>query len=449
MNVPPGFRAPPATLGAALREIGPGLVSSASIVGSGELITTAVLGAEVGFVALWIILLSCLGKVFTQLEFGKHAIAHGMPTLAAFNRLPGPRFGRGNWAVWMWLALMTTKFVQYGGIVGSVALMLALLVPAVPATVWALVTALSSAWLVHRGYYSTVERGAVGMMFAFTLLTLACLAFVQMTPHAITADDLLAGLTFTLPAASLGLVIAAFGTTGVSADEAIIYPYWCLEKGYAAATGPRPPVATPEWTHRARGWIRVMYLDATVSMVVYTVVTVALYLLGAAVLHGQTGKLESTAMVESLATLYTATLGDWARPVFLLGGALVLYKTLFVSVAGWARVFADAFAQAGFVRAAGGDADEARQRLLRRLTWAFPLVWAGLFLAVKLPVFMVVVGGIGTAALTLLVVFAALWFRWRDLPPELRPSRGYDAGLGVSVLLILGFSAYSLWGLLR
>lgn len=439
---------PPATLGAALRHIGPGLVSSASIVGSGELITTAVLGGRVGFVALWVILLSCLGKVFTQLEFGKYAIAHGVPTLAAFNALPGPRFGRGNWAVWVWLGLMTTKFVQYGGIVGSVALMLALLLPAIPVWVWALVTALSSAWLVHRGYYSTVERGAVGMMFAFTLLTLMCLAFVQTTPHQIRGQDLLDGLAFTLPAASIGLVIAAFGTTGVSADEAIIYPYWCLEKGYAAATGPRPAMASPEWTRRARGWIRVMYFDAVVSMVVYTLVTIALYLLGAAVLHGRTEQLESAAMVESLARLYTETLGAWARPVFLVGGALVLYKTLFVSVAGWARVFADGFAQAGLARVAVSD-DEGRRRLLRWLTWVFPLVWAGLFLAVKLPVFMVVIGGIGTAALTLLVVFAALWFRLRALPAELRPTRAYDAGLAVSILLILGFSGYSLWTLLR
>lgn len=440
---------PPATLGGALRFIGPGLVSSASIVGSGELITTTVLGGEVGFVALWVILLSCLGKVFTQLEFGKHAIACGQPTLGAFNTLPGPRLGRGSWAVWMWLVLMGTKFIQYGGIVGSVALMLALLVPAVPVWAWALLTALSSAWLVHRGYYSTVERGAVAMMFLFTLLTLACLAFVQTTPYALRADDLLSGLTFTLPAASIGLVLAAFGTTGVSADEAIIYPYWCLEKGYAAATGPRPATPSEEWTRRARGWIRVMYLDAAVSMVVYTVVTVALYLLGAAVLHGRVDRLESSAMVESLALLYTETLGGWAKPVFLVGGALVLYKTLFVSVAGWARVFADAFVQVGFSAEAGAGAEAARTRQLRRLTWIFPLIWAVLFLGVKLPVFMVIIGGVGTAVLTLLVIFAACCFRWRDLPRELKPSRLYDAGLLVSMALILGFSAYSLWALWR
>ena len=51
-------REPPDTLWECLPYVGPGFVLSASIVGSGELIATTVLGAEAGFVALWVILLS-------------------------------------------------------------------------------------------------------------------------------------------------------------------------------------------------------------------------------------------------------------------------------------------------------------------------------------------------------------------------------------------------------
>ena len=39
--------------------------------------------------------------------------------------------------------------------------------------------------------------------------------------------------------------------TGVGGDEIMFYNYWCLEKGYAAFTGPRN--GTPEWANRARG----------------------------------------------------------------------------------------------------------------------------------------------------------------------------------------------------
>ena len=41
---------------------------------------------------------------------------------------------------------------------------------------------------------------------------------------------------------------------------------------------------SPEWLDRARGWLRVMRLDVWVSLIVYTVATLAFYFLGAATL---------------------------------------------------------------------------------------------------------------------------------------------------------------------
>ena len=51
---------PPTTLRNILKKIGPGIVLSASIVGSGELIATTTLGAKVGYTVMWLIILSCL-----------------------------------------------------------------------------------------------------------------------------------------------------------------------------------------------------------------------------------------------------------------------------------------------------------------------------------------------------------------------------------------------------
>ena len=76
---------PPQTLGKTLKHLGPGFILSASIVGSGELIATTQLGAKAGFVAMWVILVSCLVKVAVQLEFGKRAIMTGETTFASFN----------------------------------------------------------------------------------------------------------------------------------------------------------------------------------------------------------------------------------------------------------------------------------------------------------------------------------------------------------------------------
>src|SRR5688572_12528219 len=91
---------PPASFRSKLAFLGPGFILSASIVGSGELIATTVLGAKAGFVAFWVIIVSCLVKVAIQIEFGKRAIRTGETPMQSFSSLPGPAFKKGNWAVW-------------------------------------------------------------------------------------------------------------------------------------------------------------------------------------------------------------------------------------------------------------------------------------------------------------------------------------------------------------
>ncbi len=71
------IKEPPVSFGSKLKFLGPGFILSASIVGSGELIATTVLGARAGFTAFWIIIVSCLVKVAIQLEFGKRAVISG------------------------------------------------------------------------------------------------------------------------------------------------------------------------------------------------------------------------------------------------------------------------------------------------------------------------------------------------------------------------------------
>src|SRR5690606_2078311 len=65
---PDGVREPPTTWRGSLRFFGPGLIVSASIVGAGELITATALGAEAGFVLLWLVIFSTLVKVAVQVE---------------------------------------------------------------------------------------------------------------------------------------------------------------------------------------------------------------------------------------------------------------------------------------------------------------------------------------------------------------------------------------------
>ena len=85
---PTSIEDPPQTFVAIFRRIGPGLILAGSIVGSGELIATTVLGAENGYLLLWLILISCVIKTVVQEELGRYAIGTGETTLEAFESLP-------------------------------------------------------------------------------------------------------------------------------------------------------------------------------------------------------------------------------------------------------------------------------------------------------------------------------------------------------------------------
>ena len=121
VQTPPSDLQPaPTSFGGLLRQLGPGLIITSIIVGSGELIVTPKLGAEIGFRLLWFIIVGCLLKVFVQIELGRYAITRGRTTLEALNTLPGPRL-MVSWVLWIWLAMYICLVPQVAGMVGGTA----------------------------------------------------------------------------------------------------------------------------------------------------------------------------------------------------------------------------------------------------------------------------------------------------------------------------------------
>lgn len=489
----------PRTLGATLLRLGPGMIIAGSIVGSGELIATTKAGAEAGFWLLWLIIIGCVIKVSTQVELGRYTITWTQTPLKALDSVPGPRW-KVNWVLWYW-AIMTVLIVsQQGGIVGGVGQTLAITQPLTDqgrrynmlqdrlatataqlnvaetqdgdkdeterlrrqiaeltaevaelkepadAYLWAAVLAVITSMLLLVGRYSLIQFVATVFVAAFTVVTIATLIMLQTKPQwAVTGKELAQGLSFRLPPASeatgikpVATALAAFGIIGVGASELIMYPYWCLEKGYARFTGPREH--TSHWISRARGWLKVLQFDAWFSMVVYTFATVAFYLLGAAVL-GRTGLNPSGKnMVRTLAAMYVPVFGSWADGVFLSGAFAVLYSTFFVAAAGNSRMVADAMGLFGITE----DSEESRLKWTRIISAAWPLVALLLYVGVRAPARMVLASGTAQAIMLPMLGAAALYFRYRRCDENLRPGRIWDAMLWMA---LAGFVVIGVWSL--
>ncbi len=310
--------------------------------------------------------------------------------------------------------------------------------------IWAAVTALVTIGLLYRGRYALVQNLSTVLVVTFTLVTIGNVLALQMhEKFSLTWDDLLRG--FGLPEATadvqpLATALMTFGIIGVGATELIAYPYWCLEKGYARFTGPRAD--DDGWAQRARGWMRVMHVDAFVSMVIYTVATVAFYLMGVTVLYRQGLDPEGMRMVGTLSEQYVPVFGEYASWLFLIGAVSVLYSTFLVANAGHGRMYTDSFKILGVL-----DKHNPRthQRSLAFFAVLLPLIAIGIYCTGADPVQLVLFGAFMQALMLPILGCAAVYFRYRKSDPRLRPGTTWDALLLLSCVGLFIAGGWLAW----
>lgn len=434
MSEPTGTTPPPMGLGRILRQIGPGLVLTATIVGSGELIVTPKLASQVGFSLLWFIILGCIVKVFVQVELGRIAVSRGLTTLEAMNMTPGPRF-IVSWVVWLWLLMYLAVTFQVAGIVGGIATIFVQLGSTLDLRIWAALTTAGSVALLLAGGYGLLERLSTAMVVMFTLCTVVAVGALQWTGYRVGIPDLAEGFKFRLE--GYNTAFAVFGIIGVGATELIYYPYWCLEKGYAVRVG--EPDGSSGWMERAKGWIRVMRWDAWFSLVIYTMATIAFYILGAAVLHRDGLKVEDKDMIATLSNMYLKSFGPWALWVFLIGAFFVLYSTLYGATAANARLFADGLSL--FRQRRYGTTGE-RQKMIRAGVVGLSALSLGIYILIPKPVTLVFVGAIAQGLMLPPLCITALWFHHRKTEPGLRPGRAWSVALWIACLSMTAAGLY-------
>ncbi len=436
--LPEDIEQPPATFSGALKRIGPGMILAASIVGSGELIATTNLGAQIGYVGLWIILLSCFIKPVIQAELGRFTIASGETGLAGLNRVPGPRF-KLNWIVIAWALMTLMTLLQIGAMFGGVAQVMNLIIPAISVPIWVLLLLVLTLFLLLGGGYERIEGIAVVKVAVFTLLTLLSAVLLTQMPQYFSWAAVAEGFKFKMPAEGLGPAVAVFGIVGVGASELFMYPYWCVEKGYARFAGRYD--GSYDWVARARGWVKVMHVDILASMLIYTVATIAFFLLGAGVLHGMglvPGNKE-TEMISVLSNIYTQTFGGWAKWLFYAGAIVTLYGTIFAATAANSRVFADMMRLTGAFRS---DDYATRVKFRNGYVIGSLIIPVCLFFYFKTPVKMVLAGGIAQSLMLPIICIGTLVLHHRYIPKELRASKFVTIALWLTTIIITCLMAY-------
>ena len=430
----------PTTLFDRLKYIGPSAIVTGSVVGSGSIVMTPLLGAAAGFTLLWWLLLSIWTKPIIQAEISRYIVVTKKTFLEAFAEIPGPKTvinGKTtSWLVWFMFLGVLPAIIGMGGLVGAVAEAGTNMFPQINLEVWVVISCLITWLILVKGSYSILENILLGMVLIFSFITLVIAFSMQSTPYEISASQVLTGLNFSLPFEYLPLALAVFGFTGISYGEIMAYTYWCLEKGYAQGNA--------EDIQETKNWIRTMQTDVWITVFLITLGTLPCFFLGAGVLNTLPQLQESLAtqsfwdvdIISALQNMFSLVLGDWAKWLFIILAFFILYSTLLSGTAAFTRTITDYLISMGFIY----EKKNTRKTLIKLIAFLVPFFSGLFYFLLPNPITLLLIAGIW-AAMGLPIVNIGAIYLSNKLSKELQPNAFIKSILWLSLIFQISIAA--------
>jgi manganese transport protein len=433
------MRTAPKTFKERLKFIGPSVIVTGSVVGSGSIVMTPLLGAAAGFLLLWWLLLSMWSKPIIQAEISRYVVVTKKTFLEAFADMPGFKTtiqGKTtSWLVWFMFIGVIPSIAGMGGLAGAVAEAGNTMFPLLSTEVWVFISCLITWLLLYFGSYRSLERTLLAMVLFFSFMTLIIALAMQSTEYQVNLNQISEGLSFSFPTEHLPLALAVFGFTGISYGEIMAYTYWCLEKGYAENTG--------NDIEEKKHWIKTMQTDVWVTVFFITLGTLPFFFLGAGVLNNVPELQESLAtssfwdvdVISSLQNMFSLILGGWAKWLFIILAFFVLFSTLLSGTAAFTRTISDYLISMGLVR----EKTDTRTKLIKLIAFVIPFLSGLFYFILPNPITLLLIAGIW-AAMGLPIVNIGALYLVSKLEPALRPKVSTKVILWVSLVLQLSLA---------
>ena len=429
----------PKTFKERLKFIGPSVIVTGSVVGSGSIVMTPLLGAAAGFLLLWWLLLSMWSKPIIQAEISRYVVVTKKTFLEAFADMPGFKTtiqGKTtSWLVWFMFIGVIPSIAGMGGLAGAVAEAGNTMFPLLSTEVWVFISCLITWLLLYFGSYRSLEKTLLAMVLFFSFMTLIIALSMQSTQYQVNLNQISEGLSFSLPTEYLPLALAVFGFTGISYGEIMAYTYWCLEKGYAENTG--------NDIEEKKHWIKTMQTDVWVTVFFITLGTLPFFFLGAGVLNNVPELQESLAtssfwdvdVISSLQNMFSLVLGGWAKWLFIILAFFVLFSTLLSGTAAFTRTISDYLISMGLVR----EKTDTRTKLIKLIAFVIPFLSGLFYFILPNPITLLLIAGIW-AAMGLPIVNIGALYLVNKLEPALQPKVSTKVILWVSLVLQLSLA---------
>jgi Mn2+/Fe2+ NRAMP family transporter len=410
---------------------GPGLLWAAAAIGVSHLVQSTRAGADAGLGLVGVILLALILK-YPFFEYGpRYAAATGASLVEGYRRI-------GTWALWLYLGitLVTSVIVQ-----AAVVLFTAFLVKFAFGLPWSIavvagILMVACALLLWLGRFRVLD---LSIKVILVLLAVSTLAAATLTIRRVDVS------TFSLwPGEVVGqlvpfaFLLALVGWMPSAIDISVWSSLWTLAKDETAGT--RASVATAR-------------LDFFASYVGTGILAFTFVILGAGVMFhsGTTFSGQGTVFSTQLVDLYSATLGEWMRPVVLVAVLTTMVSTTLTVVDGFPRAIDRSIAN---LRSADPGATAGRPT-------GAGYWWSILALAASTVLVLALLVGNLTSMVDFATTVSFLtapilgWLNLRavtspDVPPEYRPSRGMVMLSWVGLVLLGGTgAAYLGWLVLQ
>ena len=433
------MRTAPKTFKERLKFIGPSVIVTGSVVGSGSIVMTPLLGAAAGFLLLWWLLLSMWSKPIIQAEISRYVVVTKKTFLEAFADMPGFKTtiqGKTtSWLVWFMFIGVIPSIAGMGGLAGAVAEAGNTMFPLLSTEVWVFISCLITWLLLYFGSYRSLERTLLAMVLFFSFMTLIIALAMQSTEYQVNLNQISEGLSFSFPTEHLPLALAVFGFTGISYGEIMAYTYWCLEKGYAENTG--------NDIEEKKHWIKTMQTDVWITVFFITLGTLPFFFLGAGVLNNVPELQESLAtssfwdvdVISSLQNMFSLVLGGWAKWLFIILAFFVLFSTLLSGTAAFTRTISDYLISMGLVK----EKTDTRTKLIKLVAFVIPFLSGLFYFILPNPITLLLIAGIW-AAMGLPIVNIGALYLVNKLEPVLQPKVSTKVILWVSLVLQLSLA---------
>ena len=341
---------------ALLMALGPGLIWCGEFIGSGEVILATRNGAIFGIAVLWVPILATFAKFWIGLGGAHYAVTTGEGMIDMMGRIPGPK----NWAIWpVFIVQIIAGAFSTGALATVTSYLLHYFFPGISEFIlgwFAVVAVIAITW---SGTFEPLKQ-AMSLLVLLIIIGVFSVA-VRTWPGFGPALGGLFGFTIPAPAdwaVEQGLVtnnrameiLPLLGWAAGGFASQVWYSYWVMGAGYGMTRGRGWGKPLDEGALRAvtvddakqiRAWRRVVTADASMALMIGSIVTAAFLLAGAGVLAPLHTAPKDQSIATELASVVSSHWGVWAGHLLVLAATAAMLSTMLGQFAGWPRLLAD------------------------------------------------------------------------------------------------------------